>query len=404
MAADPADAAVTMPSGTSVLLAAALAAAGPVAALAPRGLAPLLLAAGLLAALALLAGRRRVRLPRLGFAARLGGGAAGLFILYAAASVLWTPLPGTAADQALQFLGEGAAAAALGLALAQLPPEGRARVAAAQLAGCIAGLALLSAQRFAIAGLAAGGDRDMEAAALAVLVWPAALALARRSRAWLVPVLPVICLMLERATPSTAPPLALAVGLVMLAVAAVTTRGARAILALVLVAGFAAAVPTAVVLDRVGALDAAWPAPEIRQRIAVWVNAAEHVADRPLFGQGLAAARVPDRALTALPGLPAPAPHAHDLFLQIWLELGACGALLGTVLTLALVVLIGRFDRAGRRAAAALMAVALVLNATSFGDWAGWWESAELIATVALVAAAARRRIPAAPSEETPKP
>lgn len=404
MATDPTGGPVTPPPGAAVLVAMVLAAAGPIAALAPRGLAPLLLGAGLLAGLTLLAGRRRLQPFRLGFAARLGGAAAVLFILYAAASVLWTPLPATAAGQALQFLGEFAAAASFGLALGQLPAEARGRAGGAQLAGCVAGVALMGGERLLGAGIVATSDRDMQAAALAVLVWPAALTLARRTRAWMVPALPVACLALDQATPSTAPSLALASGLAMLALAAVTTRGARLVLALVLIAGFAAAVPTAVVLDRVGALDATWPAPEIRQRIAVWVSAAEHVADRPLFGQGLAAARVPDRALTLLPGLPAPAPHAHDLFLQIWLELGACGALLGTTVTLALVALIGRLDRAGRRAAAALMAAALVLNATSFGDWAGWWESAELIAMVALAAAAAPRRVIAAPREEMSKP
>jgi O-antigen ligase len=118
----------------------------------------------------------------------------------------------------------------------------------------------------------------------------------------------------------------------------------------------------------------------VYHRAAIWQHAAGLVAEKPLFGWGMHAARTmpkdgPDASLGA-EILPL---HPHNGALHLWLELGAVGALLGA----ALVGWLGL--RAGTWPRAAALAAALTVASISYGLWQGWW-----MACLWLAAALAR--------------
>ena len=137
-------------------------------------------------------------------------------------------------------------------------------------------------------------------------------------------------------------------------------------------------------LQTQGVAKASWEA-----RVQIWGVAATHAAERPLLGWGLDGSR-------AFPGvIPL---HPHDMSLQVWLELGAAGAILAVafwMLVFERCAAMAREDRTLAAAATASAAAYLVIGALSFGAWQEWW-----LALGALSAAAigwlrrARRALP----------
>jgi O-antigen ligase len=138
-------------------------------------------------------------------------------------------------------------------------------------------------------------------------------------------------------------------------------------------------------------------------RLLIWDFALDRIRDRPLLGWGMEASRsMPGAAepaseatlarfgLVESPGhaLFAQAPrlplHPHNGALQIWLELGALGALLTAGLAFALGRAAARSPSPG--VATAMLASAAVTGLLSFGVWQEWWVSAELLAVVAMAA------------------
>ena len=137
-------------------------------------------------------------------------------------------------------------------------------------------------------------------------------------------------------------------------------------------------------------------------RIYIWDFVTQQIAERPLLGWGLdAARRMPggQDTVTLGQGCPEASPvvgqklplHPHNAILQTWLELGGAGIVLGFG---ALVLTLGR-AYAGRRrvAAAALMAASVagtLVALVSYGVWQEWFLSALMLA--AAVAALAVRQ------------
>lgn len=138
-------------------------------------------------------------------------------------------------------------------------------------------------------------------------------------------------------------------------------------------------------------------APSAAQRLLIWDFAATRIAERPLLGWGMEASRAvpghdgnPSPEALARFGIAYPFAarwellplHPHNGALQLWLELGAPGAVLGA----ALAVLLGlAAARAARPAvAAAVLAAGSVTAMLSFGAWQEWWVGAELMAAAAV--------------------
>ena len=122
----------------------------------------------------------------------------------------------------------------------------------------------------------------------------------------------------------------------------------------------------------------------IAHRIIVWRFSAERIADKPLTGWGMNAARaIPGGkekvvliAPTSIMGEKLPL-HTHNAPLQWWLELGLPGAALMAGLWLFPLSLIAR--RTARRASRAIaiggFTAAFVIANLSFGAWQAWWLS-----------------------------
>ncbi len=114
----------------------------------------------------------------------------------------------------------------------------------------------------------------------------------------------------------------------------------------------------------------------LRHRIVIWNYTAEQTLKSPIIGIGAGMMYQLDPA-----GVKADSgsiferqqPHAHNVYLQTWFELGAIGAALLTLVGLAL---IERLQRLGDRFAPsgqATFATAAVMAAGSYGMWQAWF-------------------------------
>jgi O-antigen ligase len=127
-------------------------------------------------------------------------------------------------------------------------------------------------------------------------------------------------------------------------------------------------------------------------RIYIWNFVAERIADKPVAGWGLdAARRMPGGQDTVTLGENCPGAnlfvgqklplHPHNAILQTWLELGGVGVVLGFG---ALVLMLGRLYRDRQRAAAAVLVAASVSGTlvalVSYGIWQEWFLSALMLA------------------------
>jgi O-antigen ligase len=136
----------------------------------------------------------------------------------------------------------------------------------------------------------------------------------------------------------------------------------------------------------------------IAHRLEIWHFVAKSIAERPVAGWGLNSSRdLPGGINEVAPGARQLPLHPHNAMLQWWLELGAVGAGLATMLVLLAVrgaVLLG--DGTSRLvSAAALAAVSsgLVVALVGYGIWQSWWMAALWLAAafVAATGPASRR-------------
>ncbi|MDH5750271.1 MAG: O-antigen ligase family protein [Rhodospirillales bacterium] len=118
-------------------------------------------------------------------------------------------------------------------------------------------------------------------------------------------------------------------------------------------------------------------------RVFIWHNASRIIAEHPVLGTGLDTARAISSAAQKYPfygqlgshrqseAIPL---HTHNGVLQIWLELGALGAVL---LAIFLVMLIRRIGLAANRPDRAVgygvFFTGLTIASVSYGIWQSWW-------------------------------
>jgi len=165
----------------------------------------------------------------------------------------------------------------------------------------------------------------------------------------------------------------------------------------------------ALALPRLPALEGV--PPSAAHRIMIWDFVGERIAEKPVLGWGAEASRTIPGGRDLFPGetldrfgltseasrawFARPQPqrlplHPHNAALQVWLDLGAAGAVLALWLGLALGLAAARH---GAGAVGALAAGA-VTGMLSYGLWQEWWIGFALLVVAALPGLAPRRDQP----------
>lgn len=149
-------------------------------------------------------------------------------------------------------------------------------------------------------------------------------------------------------------------------------------------------------------------------RIAIWRTAAGHIKEKPFLGGGFDSTRslygVKDKVKIvyfagngkkASSAMYEPIPlHPHNGMLQVWMEMGAVGALilLGVLLSVILAAHRRITHNRDRAATWAMMSVWICISSLSFGAWQSWWLASILLAAAFMVCQLAPfRRATAAP-------
>ena len=206
--------------------------------------------------------------------------------------------------------------------------------------------------------------------------------------------------------------LAIACGAIVLATSWFTLRGA----ALLAIIGWLAAamlvVPVALMLGSAKLDEAGWLPASARDRVKIWRYTAQKTLHRPLLGHGAASTPVHydlefAKAIDAL-ALPPEAkreqmqqyrrarlmsdrlgPHAHNVYLQVWFELGLAGALLLATAGVIFLRRIGEFaDRNLTRAGLTQFSVVAASAGTSYSLWQPWFLSGIALSAIFIAIAA----------------
>lgn len=175
-----------------------------------------------------------------------------------------------------------------------------------------------------------------------------------------------------------------------------SVRAAR----VVWIAACLAVVPLSIGAHRLGLHQAPWLQPSAQHRIEIWNHTATETLKSPFFGIGanMMYALHPGMVRSNLPDARNPrstqVPHAHNVYLQTWLELGGVGAALLCLIGLALIERIRKLGPQLAPFAMATFASCATLAATSYGMWQIWFMAMFGLTGVifAIAARAAVRR------------
>ncbi len=108
----------------------------------------------------------------------------------------------------------------------------------------------------------------------------------------------------------------------------------------------------------------------------IWSFTGDRIAEHPIVGWGLDSSRaIPGGNIEIRPGESWLPLHPHDAALQVWLELGAPGALLFAALVGLLWLRLAEmpWPRLYKAAAGGGFASALALAFAGWGIWQEWW-------------------------------
>lgn len=363
------------------------------------------------------------------------GWALGGLLCAATISLIWAPAPEVAMDKllrlALLWLGACAALAAVCNAgtdiikwLVRLLPAGICLAlilywvelaTQARIVTLITGLQAVMQARFPtpqeqetfrlIYGF---GAISRGAGLLALFVWPAmacCMVLFPVKGKWLAGALGIAVFATILPLPMQAAPLAILVGTVAYIWAWYAPQRAprlMAALAIVLIAvmpliSYHVSRPEVVGIEK-HTLPGSW-----QHRVEIWHFVAEKIAVKPLLGWGFDASRnidggqtqfvleQPDGTEIIYPGIGLLPLHPHNGVLQVWLEMGAVGAL--TIMLLlygmgkSLASIAIDHGRLGGAMATATTASALCVGLLSFGQWQSWWQASLWIAALLCLGA-----------------
>lgn len=331
----------------------------------------------------------------------------GLMLVYAALSLLWSPLPLRGAKQ-LVFDFAAPIAAGLILLVAPAPaPDSRMQrlfAASAIIAGLVVSAQILSGIRFESFFNPREAHAEIWRFNMVVvtlgLMLPALLLLARRLPLW--SALAIISVLAASALSqsATAKTLIAAGFATYLAVSLLPRRLSLALAGLVLFSllaiqpwqgrlveqGFAAAGKTEILFN------------SAKERIVIWQASGRMALHAMPWGTGMGSSD----AVSELPFAKTMKPeewvglrqtHAHDAFLNVLLELGLPGLVAMVLIAFGLLRSIARLPEAMLAPALALLAQVVAVDLISHGAWQAWWFTAIMLSVLAL------RRMSAPPSQ-----
>ncbi len=381
------------------LICALLIAAGPGLVLGPRGSWILLVVLGV-SGIAWQLFRQR-RLPRL-------NGLVGLAVLpllgYSAVTIAWTPVPADALQRIGELCGFFLVLAILANLLPQLDGRTLRWLGTAMTIAVALGLATLAVEVFLdqpLRRLTHGLSRqDTIADAVlnrpsvlyAAFVWPAALYHWRYGRRWMAVALLGATAIILSGSSSQSAMMGFAVGLAGFGVAWMLPRSARRLAMAAVLIAVLGILPIARTLYSAGGTE--WEALGVtaRHRVEIWYFTTEFVAERPIFGHGMAASRaIENRGIQSQfqePGQSIIPLHPHNVFLQVWLELGIVGAAAALAFGLAVVRVMVRLPAPAQIFAIGQFMTTIAMLSVAYGAWQSWWVAGLLSAALATVLAA----------------
>lgn len=372
----------------------------PVSTVAAKGMAPLFIAAVLAALIGLV--RQGFRFPSSRTAHLLIASAAA-FLVWSGLSALWSINPGRSLEMTVSNTAAVAGATVLYLFIARAGAPAIHRVGQAAIIGTAIAAAIILFELSTTASLnrlAHGNLLPVEkipiprnylngsAAVFVMMLWPLTALLGNAGRTGIAIGTGVLLFVLSFAGAASTAMIAATLG----AAAGVIAAWRPGFFRIVAGAGFAAAIllmPIATDIlpdpkDRVHSDSFDF---SVNHRMRIWHFATDRIMERPVLGWGLDSSR-------AIPGgkdiemitlvypdggefpwaeqqLPL---HPHNIFLQIWLELGLVGALFGAGALLALVWAISLTESAWVRfSSAGAMAAGVTFSGLSYSIWQSWW-------------------------------
>ena len=388
---------------TAVILGLGLFLLGPVAALAPLGVAPLAIVTGLSLGVIHLRQYRLAALPRTPLAGLLMA-----LSLLGVTSLLWSINPGRTLPAALSLAAIALPGLLLITAAATTADHHARHIENAFLAGFGLGVALLLIQiglghsfgellsRQPLLNHITPKIVSRPTSVFALTIWPAAIILYRRGHqalAWLLPLAYTGATLVIHHRSST---VAMAAGLAVLAMAGRAPALTQRLLAGVLITLFVGAIPIAETLHSLGLEDSGWLPSSARHRVEIWQFTADQALEHLGIGVGLDAAgsisNGDRQSRFQEPGASIIPLHPHNFFLQLWVELGLAGALLGLSIALSLLGATAGLAAAPlQRFALAGFTACWCILALSYGAWQAWWLAAITLAATALAFACGPR-------------
>jgi exopolysaccharide production protein ExoQ len=366
------------------ILTVAFALAGPMLSLAPLGMSPLLIAAAALAAIA-------QRIPR-GRWPRLPVGPSYIFLIFlvwCGLSLIWALNPASGIRKLLDVAVMAMVLLVMFSLANRIAADQRRQLSMALVGGVLIGLVLLAVETifdFPLYRATMGSanpklvdlvESKRSVDALPLLAWPACLALARLGRPWLGALLALVFTVACAKLTASSATMGMVLSLVVFAGSFLSVTLMRRLLALGTVLAFILIVPLAIVAYDKGGTTAHWLKHSAQHRVEIWHFAAEKTLEQPLLGYGFNASRyVPNGdAVSAFqsPGKPLIPLHPHDAFLQVWLELGALGAVIVATALLFALRSVGRWPVGVARFTLPGYAAGMVVAGLAFGIWQSWW-------------------------------
>jgi O-antigen ligase len=351
---------------------------------------PLVLAVALAAALAAMLAEGRVR-PWLTEAAAALSTPLGLAVLaffaFAAVSIAWSDIPGTSAVTFIEFGLTIAGAFVLGLVLPRRMPVRKPLLLATSM--CLACVLILGQLWTDVAARRLAGMRSEDfifnrpSLTVLLLIIPLAWLLLRGGYRRLATVVLVLVGVTLAQSSSGASVLGLLAALGAYALARFAGRKAVAVMAGCLALAIMIAPVMGTIADRVlpSAVHDSLARANTRARVEIWKRFGEAVWQDPVLGAGFGVSpnfardgatleSGPGRSFTVFLW------HPHNAALQVWVELGAVGAMLGLIIVMLLLSRIARLPDEFRAVSLALLAAVAAVSLVGHGAWQGWWPAA----------------------------